>query len=114
MMRRCLTILLLLMLPLQLGWAALGTYCEHESGSQAEHAGHHFHQHSERDDRDSSEPGKSSHVDCSVCMSGGMTSRSSVELLEASAFSIITAWLELDPLAQPSSPPYRPAWISLA
>lgn len=118
-MRRWLTILLLVMLPLQLGWAALGSYCQHEPGSQAKHAGHHFHQHkadSERDDGDGPDPksGKSMHADCSVCVSGDLTSLSSVDLPEVSASSTINAWFEVYPLSQPSSPPYRPAWTSLA
>ncbi len=44
-MRKWLTILLLTCLPLQLSWAAVSSYCEHEMGIASEHFGHHEHQH---------------------------------------------------------------------
>lgn len=44
-MRRWLTILLLVLLPVQLSWAAAGSYCRHEGGPSARHIGHHDHQH---------------------------------------------------------------------
>jgi hypothetical protein len=44
-MRRWLAILMLALLPLQFGWAAVAVYCGHESDPQAQHLGHHEHQH---------------------------------------------------------------------
>lgn len=45
-MRRVLTVLLLLILPLQLSWAVAAAYCQHEVTPQvATHPGHHAHQH---------------------------------------------------------------------
>ena len=45
-MRRWLLVLLLALLPLQLSWAAVAAYCQHETApAQAEHFGHHEHQH---------------------------------------------------------------------
>ena len=44
-MRRWLTILLLVMLPLQFSWAAAAAYCEHETSASARHVGHHEHEH---------------------------------------------------------------------
>jgi len=43
--RRFLAILLLAMLPLQFSWAAVATYCGHETQAGAEHFGHHEHEH---------------------------------------------------------------------
>ncbi|MCA0175635.1 MAG: hypothetical protein LCH73_05000 [Proteobacteria bacterium] len=37
--------LLLTLLPLQFGWAAVAPYCAHEASPAAEHVGHHSHQH---------------------------------------------------------------------
>ena len=37
MSRRWFAIFLLVLLPVQLGWAALGVYCAHESGAAANH-----------------------------------------------------------------------------
>ncbi len=48
-MRRWFAILMLTLLPLQFSWAAVATYCGHESGHEsgkhAQHLGHHEHQH---------------------------------------------------------------------
>lgn len=47
-MRRWLTLLLLVVLPLQLSWAAAASSCAHEeSGRAAQHVGHHEHEHDE-------------------------------------------------------------------
>lgn len=46
-MRRWLSIFLLILLPHQFSWAAVVTYCEHESGTQAMHFGHHQHKHTQ-------------------------------------------------------------------
>jgi hypothetical protein len=44
-MRRFLIVFLLFALPLQVSWAAVATYCKHESGAAAQHFGHHEHEH---------------------------------------------------------------------
>ena len=44
-MRRWLATLLLVLLPFQFSWAAVGGYCQHETGAAAKHFGHHNHQH---------------------------------------------------------------------
>ncbi|GCL65626.1 hypothetical protein [Pseudaquabacterium pictum] len=44
-MRRILAIVLLALLPLQFSWAAVASYCGHETQAGAEHFGHHDHQH---------------------------------------------------------------------
>ncbi len=43
--RRFLVIVLLALLPLQFSWAAVASYCGHETPAQAAHFGHHDHQH---------------------------------------------------------------------
>jgi hypothetical protein len=45
-MRRWLLVFLMALLPLQLSWAAVAAYCQHEQApTQAAHFGHHEHQH---------------------------------------------------------------------
>ena len=44
-MRRLIAIFLLLIVPLQLGYAAAAAYCQHEAGHAAGHFGHHAHEH---------------------------------------------------------------------
>ena len=67
-MRRWLAIFLLILLPAQLSWAAVGDYCAHESGAAANHFGHHAHRHTE--DAKGKEKGgltKGAHADCASC-----------------------------------------------
>jgi hypothetical protein len=57
-MRRWFAILLLAMLPLQFSWAAVATYCTHETDKvEAQHFGHHAHEHA-ADHADESNPAK--------------------------------------------------------
>jgi hypothetical protein len=44
-MRRWLTLLLLVTLPLQFTWTAAAAYCQHEQAPSARHMGHHEHEH---------------------------------------------------------------------
>lgn len=44
-MSRFILILLLAILPLQMSWGAVTSYCEHEQGKAAQHFGHHVHKH---------------------------------------------------------------------
>lgn len=44
-MRRWLTILLLLVLPVQFAWSAAAAYCQHEQIPARTHIGHHAHEH---------------------------------------------------------------------
>lgn len=59
-MRRALTVFLLLILPLQLSWAAVAVYCQHEQSTQQAtgHMGHHEHRHSPRADKVTGEHAK--------------------------------------------------------
>jgi hypothetical protein len=47
--RRLITIVLLVLLPLQAIWAASAPYCQHEHGQAAKHLGHHAHEHHQDD-----------------------------------------------------------------
>lgn len=42
-MRRWFSILLLVLLPTQMSWAAVAAYCAHETGAAVDHVGHHDH-----------------------------------------------------------------------
>ena len=44
-MRRFVLLFLMLILPLQWSWAAVASVCRHETGSAAQHLGHHDHEH---------------------------------------------------------------------
>ena len=49
-MRRWIVLLLMVVLPLQLGWAAAANLCLDEPSTQAPHFGHHLHAEAEADD----------------------------------------------------------------
>jgi hypothetical protein len=74
-MRRWLAMLLLVLLPLQFSWAAVASYCEHDTRAPAEHAGHDHvgHDHgtpvADGGDHDQAESASSSvsSVDCGHC-----------------------------------------------
>ena len=79
MMRRWLSIFLLVMLPFQFSWAAAASYCQHETGKLSSHFGHHEHKHeaakvkasdNERGDKASSFGALDD--DCAMCHLGCM------------------------------------------
>jgi hypothetical protein len=67
-MKRLFLIFLLAMLPLQMSWAVVSEYCEHESGKAAQHVGHHEHKHDASGDKQPSK-GKlgNGDPDCDYC-----------------------------------------------
>jgi hypothetical protein len=71
-MRRLLTLLLIMLLPLQFSYAVAASYCQHESGNAAHHFGHHAHVHKVADHDDHAGKGKSKSKlfvdnDCTGC-----------------------------------------------
>lgn len=40
-MRRLIALILLVLVPLHFSWAAMASYCQHETGPSATHVGHH-------------------------------------------------------------------------
>ncbi len=67
-MKRWLLILLMLVLPLQMSFAAVAPYCAHEEGAAAQHVGHHSHTHQAADGQDQHQnqlPGAD--LDCDYC-----------------------------------------------
>lgn len=113
-MRRFLIICLLLVLPFQVTWAAVASYCTHETGAAAKHFGHHEHEHHAQ----KSEPAKDGaklaiDKDCMVCHLGaaGMIT---VSLADA-ATSLQTGERVIGDArffkALPSDRPERPKWV---
>lgn len=120
-MRRWLAILMLTLLPIQFSWAAVASYCGHESGAAAQHLGHHEHQHAGQPsaDKDSTPEDQSASTgydfDCGHCHgtcasmpapAGDMTPLTLTSHPTAPGEGVIRT------LAQ--SPPERPQWLPLA
>lgn len=114
-MRRILAILLLVLMPLQAGWAAASAYCQHETGAAAAHFGHHEHQHHSGDG--GREPAKSAGADpdCGACHASAsftlphLAGVSALPLPMAPPPSFI-----LPALPEHASAPERPNWLAPA
>ena len=73
-MKRYVLIFLLMLLPFQFSWAAVASYCQHESNPAAQHVGHHASADSKQekqdqlaDQSDDSKLNTGSDADCSFC-----------------------------------------------
>jgi hypothetical protein len=69
-MKKFLAIFLLVLLPLQVSWAAMSSYCGHETRVNATHPGHHTHDHASVDHQESSKNSPQSagmDHDCATC-----------------------------------------------
>jgi hypothetical protein len=111
-MRHWLAILFMMFLPLQLSWAAVSAYCQHESGAAANHLGHHEHQHKAAAGDDSGTKAKGSHFDCGFCQAASCTALPNGV---GSTAAVVLATLALAPppmgqlIGHPSEPE-RPKW----
>lgn len=118
-MYRWIAVLMLALLPLQFSWAAVAAYCGHESGDQAQHLGHHEHQHAgpTSADQDSAPADAQAGFDfdcghchgtcaCMPAPAGGLAPL----MLVSHPVTCIECTLRT--LAQ--SPPERPQWLPLA
>ena len=117
-MRRVFMIFLLVLMPLQLSWAALASYCQHESGVTAQHFGHHEHQHqTQADEPDQGKP-KSfgmADADCGLCQAGCTTIVAAPQKIPPLSTASVSFGWPPDTLASTSlSRPERPNWAALA
>lgn len=113
-MRSLLVVLWLVLMPLQLSWAAMGDYCLHERGSAASHLGHHAHEHLNQSDVSgtaSQTPSNLGDADCGTCHAG-----CAFAALDAQIGWVVPSsgiWVAGNS-AQPSSIPFdlpeRPNW----
>lgn len=118
-MRRWLSILLLAFLPFQFSWAAVTTYCEHESGVRSRHFGHHEHQH-QQSAGESSEASKVKLsgaldvADCHFHCQCAVDFPASVMMPMALGSQPLTDWRGSDAVAPVPSRPERPQWAAHA
>jgi len=72
-MKKLILVLVLLAVPFQVTWAAVGAYCQHETGVSSKHFGHHSHQHRATiGDESKGSPGVKLHPDCGFCSIGSV------------------------------------------
>lgn len=118
-MRHWLAVLLLVFLPFQFSWAAVGTYCEHESGTKAQHFGHHEHEHRqlavESSEDSKSKPGAALDVaDCHFHCQCVVDLPASMITPMVSTSTQLTDWAAADLIAPVLSRPERPQWVGHA
>lgn len=118
-MRRLLVILMMVVLPLQLSWAAAAGYCQHESSSVASHFGHHVHKHLAKSGDSKLGTSASKLVaddDCTVCHLGGVGIVSMVSFSFPVAIATSDMAGGIVPLLTSIRPerPERPKWTPAA
>ncbi|WP_416221439.1 cation efflux protein, CzcI family [Rhodoferax sp.] len=116
-MRRWLLVFLLVLLPLQLTWAAVSTYCQHESMPSVQHIGHHAHKHATvTTDNDGSAgvDGVSVENECGVCHANcSVAFQSSSKTLRLTTGPVRIHANAAMYLAHYQDLPERPQWVSL-
>lgn len=117
-MKRYLVIFLLVLLPLQFSWAAMVSYCQHETGVAAKHPGHHTHDHGSADHQESSKNSSQSagmYHDCATCHMG-CTADMVSDLGKTTVVASYDHPLHLQVIPSPLSRerPERPQWSVLA
>jgi len=121
--KKCIALILLTLLPLQLAWAAASVYCSHhEQGESAEHFGHHPDEHGaleitldfpapdDADGDDGSQPVHTDHHHAGTC---GLLPCILVSVSTPSAGGL-EAHVSTQPPASPASLIERPNWHVLA
>ncbi len=109
-MRKLVAILLLSLIPLQVSWSAVASYCQHEQGASARHFGHHEHQHEAHKAAQSG--GVLADTDCSLCQAGFLTALM-IEPALSVATPTVTGISEPVDSSHASAPielPDRPNW----
>jgi hypothetical protein len=118
-MRR-LVVFLLLIVPLQLSWAAVSAYCEHETEAASHHVGHHEHKHQSEQPSKGHDPGADSKsssfdADCGVCHAGGsMAMFDGIALSHLADPDVVFVRPSTFHLTLFTSKPERPKWLGLA
>jgi hypothetical protein len=116
-MRRLFTIFLLVLLPLQLSWASVVVYCQHETGGQAKHFGHHDHQHQAGENQGTADTQLSGGVDndCGTCHAGCATAIfGEIQISSPADVSASLDDYRRSPNTSPHYLPERPNWAPLA
>lgn len=116
---RLIAVLLALLLPLQLSWAVVGEFCQHESAPrEAQHFGHHAHAHKAEA---TTEAGKDvtksgAHGDCDFCHAGSPATMSldSAHVPELAMREARAPFIGIDPPSALARAPDRPQWLRLA
>ena len=114
MLKRFVLLLLLIVMPFQMAWAAQSGYCQHEQGTAASHFGHHSHQHQDGGKFQGNVPGGVDD-DCAYCHLGGVILPPALQPVFVSLLSSIEFSFFLKTMSSvPAREPERPKWTLAA
>ena len=119
-MRRFLLTFLVVMMPLQLSWAAVSSYCQHESGAASKHFGHHEHKHQQASkvgdsDQTNAKAFGTVDADCHFCHACSPVILSNTEVMSSVVMEPLFAMRASEASrSNPSPRPERPNWVALA
>ncbi len=108
-MRRWLSLLLLVLVPLLSSWSAVAAYCEHAPDAQVRHFGHHPHQHADEDGN-----AGNAASDCDHCHSPGATFVFAGTAPQIAQDGRPPVHANGPLRLRPPAPPERPKWAGLA
>jgi hypothetical protein len=115
-MRRLLVLLVTFILPLQLAWGAVTSYCQHETGPASHHFGHHEHVHKADPAKASADGGSGQDNDCGTCHAAAATALTGKTI----DMPLLALRQAQTPVASGHAPspapqaPERPRWARLA
>lgn len=112
-MRRWLSLLLLVFMPLLSSWSVASAYCGDEPAGRTQHLGHHVDRHHDATP-DASHDGQLAAADCDHCHSPGATLLQGGEVTPGAAPSARACCREVALRAPPVSLPDRPQWVRFA
>jgi hypothetical protein len=111
-MRFLILLFLLICFPIQSSWAVSAIYCQHEETTNAQHFGHHDHEH--KDDQHSLSKLKSpaADSDCSVCHAGCLAALSTLapSTIVIATF-VVNSSRSIYATSPPGLQPERPNWL---
>lgn len=112
--------LLIALLALQFSWSMVAAYCTHETGSAANHWGHHPHTNAFNEvasllkEKPSGAKKTSTHSHCASCAHGAL----SIDSFESISHPLVTeaapVSTEIILSSYPTAPPERPQWVAAA
>lgn len=112
-MRRLFVVFVLVFLPFQATWAAVASYCQHETGQAAQHFGHHDHKHQIKGEGNSDQkmPKPVVDGDCVACHAGCIAALIGMIPMPFVKSSFVDSpWRPDVKASLPGAQPERPNW----
>lgn len=113
-MRFWLIVFLVILMPLQISWAATGRYCQHESGVSSTHFGHHSHRNQATEPSGELVKAITVELDCVTCHTFCSMASRDHDVIQKIALALMLApQLIARSSHAPEDRPERPKWDAL-